>query len=49
MNESSEPKKITANYADSALFAPTAGKLCKIRDICTPKLRTILLQLRTLL
>ena len=48
-NESSEPKEITANYADSALFAPTAGKLRKICDICTPKLRPFLLQLRTLL
>ena len=48
-NESSEPKEITVNYADSALFAPTAGKLHEIRDICTPKLRTILLQLHTLL
>ena len=48
-NEPSEPKEITVNYADPALFAPTAGKLRKIRDICTPKLRTILLQLCTLL
>ena len=48
-NEPSEPKEITVNYADSALFTPTAGKLRKIRDICTPKLRTILLQSRTLL
>ena len=40
-NESSEPKEITANYADSVPFAPTAGKLREIRNICTPKLRTI--------
>ena len=29
------------NYADSAPFAPTTGKLREIRNISTPKLRTI--------
>ena len=33
--ESSELQKNTANYTNSAPFAPTAGKLCEIHDICT--------------